>query len=121
MLKLFIKTTLVSTFCCINLALAQDPAAALPLRPSIGEMLVQMIPMMIMIFSIFYFMVIRPQQQKLAAQGNMLASLKKGDSVLTTGGLIAKVASLESDHIALDIASNVKVKFDKAHIVKKLD
>jgi len=99
--------------------LAQAQAA--PPRPGFLALLVQMIPMLFMIFFVFWVMVIRPEQRKIKSQEGMLNDLKKGDQVLTTGGIIAKVAAIENDHILLEISQNVKVKFQKRNVVRKIE
>lgn len=95
----------------------QDPNQ----RPGFGDVLFKMLPMFCMVFFIFYFMVIKPQQQKLKSQQDLLQSLKKGDSVVTSGGIIAKVAGVESDHVLLDIAPNVRLKLEPSHIAKRFE
>ena len=90
-------------------------------RPGFGDVLFKMLPMFFMVFFIFYFMVIKPQQQKLKSQQDLLQSLKKGDSVVTTGGIIAKVAAIESDHVMLDIAPNVRLKLEPSHVAKRFE
>lgn len=97
-----------------------QPQAGAP-QPSFGELLGRMLPMFIVVFLIFYFLVMRPQAQKLRTQNDMLNALKRGDQVLTTSGMFAKVAGVEKDYILLEVANNVRIKFDKAHIAKRID
>lgn len=107
-----------------TVALAADPSPApdqLPPSPGGLELLMSMMPMFMIVFFIFYFMVIRPQQQKLLAQRDLIKALKRGDGVVTSGGLIGKVSSVEKDHVLLEISSNVKVKVENDHIVKRQD
>jgi preprotein translocase subunit YajC len=106
----------VVVFCPVLEALAQAapgvPAAgAGPETPTLWGAFVQMLPMLAICYLIFYFMVIRPQESKNKKQRAMLESLKRGDSVVTTSGIMGKVAGVEKDHIQLEIAPNVKVKF----------
>ena len=77
--------------------------------PSFGQMMGKMLPMFVMVFFIFYFMVLKPQQQKIDQQKKLLESLKKGEDVLTTGGMVGRVFSIEQDHIVLEIANSVIV------------
>jgi preprotein translocase subunit YajC len=90
-------------------------------QPGFGEVLFKMLPMFVMVFLIFYFMVIKPQQQKLREQDTLIKSLKKGDTVVTTGGMIAKVSQIEPDAIVLELAQNVKVRFEPAHVTKRFE
>ena len=73
----------------------------------------QFIPL-ILIFVIFYFFLIRPQQKKVKEHREMVKNLKRGDEVITSGGIIGKVDRLfEDDRIELDIADGVKVQIIK--------
>ena len=67
--------------------------------------------MMVAMFAVFWFLVIRPQQKKAKTHQQMLKALKRGDQVVTNGGLIGRVARIEGDGVLLlEIAPNVKVK-----------
>jgi preprotein translocase subunit YajC len=106
--------------CAVILA-SQDAfaqAAAIQ-QPSFFELLKNMLPMFAMVFLIFYFLVMKPQQKKLKDQQDLMQALKKGDSVVTTSGIVGKVSQLEDAYILLELAPNVRVKFERAHIVKK--
>lgn len=92
-----------------------QPAA--PEQPGFMESLVGMLPMLAICYLIFWVMVIRPQESKVKKHKQLLDSLKRGDSVVTTGGIIGRVASVEKDAVLVEIAPNVKVKFAQSHIV----
>jgi preprotein translocase subunit YajC len=62
------------------------------------------------IFAIFYFLMIRPQQKRQKQQREMLASLKKGDTVITSGGLIGRITGLSDSVLTLELAERVRVK-----------
>ena len=90
---------------------------------SAGGMMAQfqgMIPLVFM-FAIFYFLLIRPQQKKAKEHRALLESLKKGDLVVTAGGMHGKVSSLDDQVVTLEIAPGVNVKINKGFIasVKK--
>ena len=70
----------------------------------------------IAIFLIFYFLVIRPQQKQASEQKKLLAGLKKGDRVLTSGGIYGTVAALKGPDLDLKIADNVKVMVARSSI-----
>jgi len=72
------------------------------------------------IFFIFYFMIIRPQQKRTKERNKMLSNIQKGDKVMTSGGLHGTVSSIEDKHIILQVADNVKLKFDKSAITTVL-
>ena len=77
---------------------------------------VQFIPL-ILIFVIFYFFLIRPQQKKIKEHKLMVASLKRGDEVITSGGIVGKIEKVqEDDKIDLQISENVSVKVVKSTI-----
>ena len=81
-----------------------------------GSGFAQFIPL-ILIFVIFYFFLIRPQQKKIKEHKNMVVSLKRGDEVITAGGIVAKVEKVyEDDKIDLLITENVTVKVVKTTI-----
>jgi len=85
---------------------------------SAGGMLAQfqgMIPLVFM-FAIFYFLLIRPQQKKAKEHRALLDALKKGDQVVTAGGMHGKVSSLDDQVVTLEIAPGVNVKVNKGFI-----
>ncbi|MFY9237460.1 MAG: preprotein translocase subunit YajC [Roseovarius sp.] len=85
-----------------------------------GGALAQFIPL-ILIFAIMYFLLIRPQQKKLKAHQAMVQALRRGDQVVTQGGVIGKVSKVkEDDEIELEIATGVKVRVIKTTIAQVL-
>lgn len=70
----------------------------------------------VLIFVIFYFLLILPQQKRQKAQKAMIENLKKGDKVITASGIWGTVANLGKDTVTLQIADNTKVKIQKEHI-----
>ena len=80
----------------------------------------QFIPL-ILIFVIFYFFLIRPQQKKVKEHKLMVENLKRGDKVITSGGIIATVERvMENDRAEIEIADNVKVEIVKSTGVQGL-
>ncbi|RYE06336.1 MAG: preprotein translocase subunit YajC [Rickettsiaceae bacterium] len=77
-----------------------------------------MIPM-VLIFVVFYFFLIRPQENRRRQQASLVSGIKKGEEVLITSGLFGKVVSLDGadNSIEIEIAENVKVKCLKSAIV----
>jgi preprotein translocase subunit YajC len=98
---------------------ASDALAQEAVQPTGPGVLMRMLPMFMMVFFIFWFMVLRPQERKIKAQAELLVNLKKGDEVITTGGLIGRVAGDGKDYILLDVGSNTKLRVEKVHVVKK--
>ena len=74
------------------------------------------IVMMTVIFFIFYFLLMRPAQKKQKEAKEMIAHLKHGDMVETTGGIQGKIAALTEAVVTIEIAPNVKIKVNRAHI-----
>ncbi len=70
----------------------------------------------LLIFVVFYLLLIRPQQKKAKDQRSMLENLKKGDSVLTQGGIFGKIAGVDGQVVTLEIADKVRVRVAKSHI-----
>lgn len=81
----------------------------------------QFIPL-ILIFGIMYFLLIRPQQQKLKAHQAMVEAVRRGDQVVTQGGMIGKVSKVKDDgEIEVEIAKDVKVRVVKSTIAQVLN
>lgn len=81
--------------------------------------------MMVAMFAVFWFLVIRPQQKRAKEHQNMLKGIKRGDQVVTNGGIIGRVARIEGDGIVLlEVADGVRVKCQQsmiADLVKKTE
>jgi preprotein translocase subunit YajC len=74
---------------------------------------------LILLFGIFYFLIIRPQQQRMKAHQAMVAAVKRGDTVVTAGGLIGKVAKVKDDgEVLVEIADNVQVRVLKSTLTE---
>ena len=91
----------------IDLAYAMGPAPQAGSGP--GSILIQMAPIFL-VLGIFFFLVIRPQQRERKRREAMLASIKKGDRIVTTGGLIGTVVGLGDQTLTLKIADSVRVE-----------
>lgn len=79
--------------------------------------LASLIPVVV-IFGIFYFLLIRPQQQQQKEHEKMLASLKRGDRVLTNGGFYGVITGLKGADIELKIADNLKILVARSAIAR---
>lgn len=96
-----------------GVALAADaPAAG---AAASGGPMMQFVPLIIM-FAIFYFLLIRPQQKKAKEHRALLDALKIGDQVVTAGGMHGKVTKLDDQVATLEIAPGVNVKINKGFI-----
>ncbi|MBR9842905.1 MAG: preprotein translocase subunit YajC [Rhodobacteraceae bacterium] len=84
------------------------------------EQLGQFLPL-ILIFAIMYFLLIRPQQKKMKDHQKMVEALRRGDQVVTQGGLICKVSKVKDDNeVEVELAEGVKVRVVKSTIAQVL-
>lgn len=68
----------------------------------------------ILMFVIFYFLLIRPQQKKAKQHQEMIANLKKGDRVITSGGIHGQITALDENTVTLEIAEKVRIKVTRS-------
>ena len=94
-----------------SLAWAQDAA-----EEASGGIFGSPIIMLVLMFAVFYFILIRPQQKKAKEARNLLASLKKGDEVVTAGGIIGRITGLNETQVVLEIAPQVRIKILRSSI-----
>jgi len=76
---------------------------------------------LIILFVIFYLLVILPQQRQAKKHKEMVESLKKGDKIVTVGGIIGEVVKNEPDFLIVRISKDVEVKIDKSAVARKLN
>jgi len=95
----------------LNVLLSMPPQAA-----EGGNPLMSFLPF-VLIIVVFYFFMIRPQMKRQKELKKYREALKKGDKVITTGGIYGKVAEVKDQYVTVEIADNVKVKMDKSAIV----
>ena len=81
---------------------------------------VSTIIMVVALIAIFYFLLIRPQQKRAKQHKAMLEALKKGDQVLTTGGLVGRIVDIDGDILSLDLGSTT-VSVGRAYVVSVMD
>ena len=95
-----------------NIVYAMGQSGATPEQGAGGGMF---IPIIIM-FVIFYFLLIRPQQKQAKERREMINNLKKGDRIITTGGIIGKITSLDESRASLEIADKIRIKVLRSNI-----
>ncbi len=98
-------------------------AHAMGAAPSGGEAgnpLVGLMPLILM-FVIFYFLLIRPQQKKAKQHKEMLSGIKKGDKVLTAGGIYGRVMEVDGDVLTVDIGHEVKIEVNRNFVSSLAD
>lgn len=74
---------------------------------------------MILMFVVFYFLLIRPQQKKAKEHREMLANLKRGDRVITQGGMLGKVTGLSEKFVTIEVAEKIRLRVLRSHILGK--
>ncbi len=72
------------------------------------------------IFAIFYFMIIRPQQKRAKEREKLLSEIKKGDKVVTNGGLHGVIAGIDDKTCLIDVGNNMKLKYERSSIASIL-
>ena len=83
-----------------------------------GNFVASLLPLVVL-FAIFYFLVIRPQQKQQKAHAAMIAALEKGDKIITSGGLICEVIKPEDDFIRVKLNDDVIVRVSREFIARK--
>ena len=84
-----------------------------------GGTLELILPLLLM-FGIFYFLLIRPQQKKAKEHKNMVGALGKGDEIITNGGLLAKITDVDENFLTCQIADKVEVKIQRHAVTSVL-
>lgn len=95
----------------MNLLLAAAPA------PAANSGMIQIL-ILVGFFAIFYFLMIMPQRKQQKQRQAMLSNLKKGDKVITTGGLHGEIIDLDEDDVRLKVADKVELKFSRGAVSK---
>jgi preprotein translocase subunit YajC len=81
-----------------------------------GGGITQFIPL-ILIFIVFYFLLIRPQQKKAKEQQDFLTNLKKGDKVMTSGGIHGQITGLTDSAVTLEVADGIRIKAHRGYVL----
>jgi preprotein translocase subunit YajC len=100
----------------VTSAMAQDTTT--PAAPSLGagDLLIQFAPILLLVV-IFWLLIFRPQQKRMKAQQAMLSSISRGDTVITSGGIIGKVTkAVEGEDLEVEIAQGTRVKLVRSMI-----
>ena len=104
-----------------GLAFAMGGAPGGAAGPAGGMAAFQQVIPLVFMFAIFYFLLIRPQQKKAKEHKALLESIKKGDNVITAGGVHGKITAVDDTIVTLEVATGVNIKIIKSYIaaVKK--
>lgn len=103
-------------FTSIAHAMGAQPGGQAAAPDGIAGLLAGPLPMLILMFAIFYFLLIRPQQKKAKQHKNMLENLKAGDKVWTNGGIRGVIKDIKEDVLTLEIADGVVIEMRKGYV-----
>jgi preprotein translocase subunit YajC len=101
----------------MSIAWAQDAAAA---APNAGAQMLFSYAPIILIFAVFYFLILRPQQQAAKAQAAMLAALAKGDDVLLNGGVMGRISGADAATLTLKVNAEDSILAARDGVARKL-
>ncbi len=73
--------------------------------------------MLVLMFGIFYFLLIRPQQKRSKAQKKLIEAIKAGDQVVTAGGIHGKIVAVEDSIVTLEIATGIRIRINRGSVV----
>lgn len=96
-----------------GIAWAQTTAAQ---AQSGQQVLITTVVPLALLFAVFYFLIIRPQTKKAAEHSRMVASLKRNDEVVTSGGLVGRIIDVGDKLVTLEVAPNVRVRVERPQI-----
>lgn len=82
-----------------------------------GSALFELLFPLVMVFAIIYFLILRPQQKRQREHQALINSVSRGDTVVTQGGLVGKVAKVGDDELEVDFADNARIKVVKSMII----
>ncbi len=99
-------------------AFAQTPAAApgVPAPGPLDFITGTPLPLLVIFMALFYFMILRPQQQRAKAQQTLIGAIQRGDTVVLSNGVIGKVTKVEDKELGVEIATGVVVKVVRAMV-----
>ena len=100
----------------VTAALAQSTGAPAAGTGGISDMLIQFAPILLLVV-IFWFLIFRPQQKRVKAQQAMLSAITRGDTVVTSGGIVGKVTkAVDGEDLEVEISQGVRVKLARGGV-----
>jgi preprotein translocase subunit YajC len=111
---------MTGNFNLLPLLLGQPPGQGAPSSGGSSQLITMLVTFGLIIV-VFYFLVIRPQNRKQKEAKRMLENIRRGDRVLTIGGLQGFVDSVKEDSVILKVDDNVKLKFSKSAVSQVLE
>jgi len=110
-----------SIFLALSALIAAPSAIAQEAAPAGGSSMTQLLFTFVPLILIFYFLLIRPQSQRQKKHRAMIDAVKKGDTVVTAGGLVGKVTKVAESEVTVEIAEGVRVKAVKGMLADVRD
>jgi preprotein translocase subunit YajC len=98
----------------IDVAYAQAPGGAAGGGPL--SIVANPLVMIVLMFVIFYFLLIRPQQKRAKEHRALLDNLKKGDKIITNGGILGEIVSISDQIMVLEVADKVRIKVGRSYV-----
>ncbi len=98
----------------MNFLIPSAHAQAAGQQPAGGELF--QILFLVGLFVLFYFIAIRPQRKRQKEHAEMVAALNKGDEVVTSSGILGRIASIDDNYIVLTVSDKVDLKFQRVHV-----
>lgn len=104
----------------ISEAYAQAAPAAAATGTGVESILQGPMPLMVLMFAVLYFVMIRPQMKRQKEAKAMIDALAKGDEVVTTGGMLGKISKIGETYLSVEIASGVEIQVQRGAVVQVL-
>lgn len=102
----------------ISQAFAQGTGAPGGAAPGGGDLLISLFPLLL-IFAVMYFLIIRPQNKRMKEHRDLVAAIRRGDTIVTSGGIIAKVTKVVDDNeLMVELADGVRVRLVRASVTE---
>ena len=99
----------------VTAALAQSTGTPAPAPGGINDLLLQFAPILLLVV-IFWLLIFRPQQKRQRAQQEMLSKISRGDTVVTTGGIVGKVTKVGEAYVGVEIAEGTEITVQKSSV-----
>jgi len=93
-----------------------EAPAGTPAQPNLMDSCAGMMPMILLMFAVFYFLLIRPQRKEADKQQRFLDRLKEGDRIVMTSGILGRIVALERATVTVDVGDRTRIRFLRAHI-----
>ena len=118
-LNLALIAGLLITLLVVISGCATAPSGTTPPEGGSGTSSYYMIGFLVLIFAVFYFLMIRPQRKRQKEQQQMMAGLKRGDKVITAGGIYGQIESISEDSVVIKVESGTTLRVAKGSVTPR--